>query len=453
LEDLLSALFKSFVHDRFGQIDTIVHVGAHLAQELEIYLSLRPKRIIWVEADPEVFMRLESRIIESGAQKFCDIVWINACVSEKDGQVVPFYRFNNDGQSSSLFASTEILREKWRGLEEAGPCINVATRRIESIINSLGAKLGDNSILVLDVQGAELLALRGVGQYLADFKLVEVEVSSEKIYEGGALFQEVGSFMNAGGFKRLTEVPWHGDVVYERLADMEMISITKRQARSINEMSRRMTELLSLTSFGGSRRSQLGQDIFVLSELCFKRQGFFVEFGATNGVDLSNTFMLEKCFDWRGVLAEPAKKWLDALRKNRSADIETACVWHTSGETLVFNETEEAELSTLDQFSSSDLHAAARTDGNRYEVTTISLMDMLRKHDAPMEIDYLSIDTEGSELTILESFDFSIYSIKIITCEHNYTGNREKIFELLSSKGYVRKFEGLSQFDDWYVKA
>jgi hypothetical protein len=53
----------------------------------------------------------------------------------------------------------------------------------------------------------------------------------------------------------------------------------------------------------------------------------------------------------------------------------------------------------------------------------------------------------------LESFDFSIYSIKIITCEHNYTGNREKIFELLSSKGYVRKFEGLSQFDDWYVKA
>lgn len=54
-------------------------------------------------------------------------------------------------------------------------------------------------------------------------------------------------------------------------------------------------------------RSQLRQDLFVLTELNFKQNGYFVEFGATNGVDLSNTYLLEKEFNWSGILAEPAR--------------------------------------------------------------------------------------------------------------------------------------------------
>ena len=73
-------------------------------------------------------------------------------------------------------------------------------------------------------------------------------------------------------------------------------------------------------------------------------------------------------------------------------------------------------------------------------------------HCAPKEIDYLSIDTEGSELEILNAFDFSRYDTSIITVEHNYTENRKKIHSLLSRNGYERVFEQYSQFDDWYVK-
>ena len=81
-----------------------------------------------------------------------------------------------------------------------------------------------------------------------------------------------------------------------------------------------------------------------------------------------------------------------------------------------------------------------------------SLEDMLDKHGAPSKIDYLSIDTEGSEFDILKDFDFEKYDIKIITCEHNFTKSRKDIFSLLTSNGYQRKLTGASKFDDWYVK-
>ncbi len=198
-------------------------------------------------------------------------------------------------------------------------------------------------------------------------------------------------------------------------------------------------------------QAQLWQDLFVLHELGMKRDGYFVEFGATNGVSLSNTYLLEKQFGWKGILAEPARCWHAALEKNRSATIEKKCVWSKTGEVLMFNETEVAELSTINAFNASDSHATIRTQGTNYPVETISLNDLLRLHQAPPLIDYLSIDTEGSELEILSHFDFSEFRFKIITCEHNGTDARAKIFDLLTANGYVRKFTELSSFDDWYV--
>lgn len=198
-------------------------------------------------------------------------------------------------------------------------------------------------------------------------------------------------------------------------------------------------------------KAQLQQDLFVLNELNFKQNGFFVEFGATNGIDLSNTYLLEKEFNWKGILAEPAKIWHKDLEKNRTAFIEKNCVWHTSNKFLNFNETKVSELSTIDQFCKSDLHAKNRKNSKKYQIKTICLEDLLDKYHAPKVIDYLSIDTEGSEYEILSSFNFNKYKVKVITCEHNFTMNREKIFSLLSMKGYKRLYTDISRFDDWYV--
>jgi FkbM family methyltransferase len=200
-------------------------------------------------------------------------------------------------------------------------------------------------------------------------------------------------------------------------------------------------------------RSQLLQDIFVLSRLNYKRNGFFVEFGATDGIALSNTYLLEKAYDWKGILAEPGIRWHAALRANRNCIIEENCVWKASGLTLTFKETNDAELSTIADFVASDFHKDDRDNGKTYEVKTISLNDLLKKHNAPKEIEYLSIDTEGSEYEILSAFDFSQYEIKIITCEHNYSPARDKIFKLLTSQGYKRVFANVSLWDDWYVRS
>lgn len=196
--------------------------------------------------------------------------------------------------------------------------------------------------------------------------------------------------------------------------------------------------------------SQLGQDLFVLWQLNWRRGGYFVEFGATDGKLLSNSWLLDRHFGWQGILAEPGRAWREALiAEKRNAHLEFACVWSETGAKLTFTETANAEFSTLSEFAERDQHD--RTESQTYEVETISLLDLLGKFDAPDTIDYLSLDTEGSEIAILEAFDFSRYRFRCISCEHNFTPDREKIHALLSRHGYRRVLEKFSQFDDWYV--
>ena len=200
-------------------------------------------------------------------------------------------------------------------------------------------------------------------------------------------------------------------------------------------------------------RSQLFQDLFSLFLLKEKRNGFFVEFGATNGIDLSNTAILERDYQWDGILVEPAKCWHSALKDNRAAVIDHRCVWSQTGVILPFKETKIPELSTVATLTDTDHHRESRADGETYPVQTVSLNDLLKGHNAPKQIDYLSIDTEGSELEILGAFKFDDYDISIITVEHNFRqSDRHAIYDLLAAKGYVRLFETLSQYDDWYVK-
>jgi FkbM family methyltransferase len=206
---------------------------------------------------------------------------------------------------------------------------------------------------------------------------------------------------------------------------------------------------MTLLSYLPYVRSQSGQDLFVLSQLGPKRDGFFVEFGATDGININNSYFFETTLGWNGIVAEPAKMWHRDLVRNRKCNVEKKCVWSTTGVTLQFKEV--AELSTISEFTDRDFHAPARKNSETYNVQTISLNDLLDKYKAPSHVDYLSIDTEGSEFEILNAFDFSRRTFGVITCEHNFTPQRESIHSLLVSHGYKRVMETASKADDWYV--
>jgi FkbM family methyltransferase len=200
-------------------------------------------------------------------------------------------------------------------------------------------------------------------------------------------------------------------------------------------------------------KSQLGQDILALSVTGFNNPGFFVEFGAADGVALSNSHILEKHFGWSGILCEPSKSWHQALRKNRDCTIETLCVYSASGQKISFSENYLGELSAITKYAEPNSHGLLKRTTSSYEVETISLQDLLVTHDAPKYIEFLSIDTEGSEFEILKNFDFQSYRFGAICVEHNFSDTRGKINSLLLANGYQQVHADLSDFDDWYVQA
>lgn len=198
-------------------------------------------------------------------------------------------------------------------------------------------------------------------------------------------------------------------------------------------------------------KSQLSQDLVAHFISGKKINGFFVEFGATDGIALSNTFLLEKEMAWRGILAEPARIWKSSLENNRSSAIDFGCVHDKSGEKIRFLETELPELSSIEDFARNDTWAEERNKSLAYLVDTISLNDLLSKHQAPRFIDYLSIDTEGSEYNILKALDFNNYEFGFITIEHNFSVKRSLICDLLYVNGYKRIYEEVSKWDDWFI--
>ena len=84
-----------------------------------------------------------------------------------------------------------------------------------------------------------------------------------------------------------------------------------------------------------------------------------------------------------------------------------------------------------------DKRAAYLAAGQVVSLIGISLNDFLEQHKAPREIDYLSIDTEGSEFEILQDFPFERWHIRLLTVEHNFTQRRIDIRALLEKNGYL----------------
>ena len=252
-------------------------------------------------------------------------------------------------------------------------------------------------------------------------------------------------------------------IVLNILAKRGLTTISKERLRALNLAQKQLKyhelalqyphrHLDQYHKFLNATQSQLKQELFALLENDFKSEGFFVEFGAADGFTCSNTYLLEKEFHWKGILAEPGRSCHQRLRELRDTTIDERCVWSKNDETLNFLQSDAFLLSTVEGYGDDDAHQNTRKQGQEsYDVKTVTLQQMLKDHNAPKLIDYLSIDTEGSEYEILNAFDFDSYQFKTITVEHNFTAQREQIYELLTKNGYKRVHEQYSSYDDWYV--
>lgn len=200
------------------ELQRLVHVGAHMAQERHRYEMLGYSRILWVEGARAVHDRLalslSQHVAARAAQGLPAIEHLTECalLTDREDDEVVLREFSNDGMSSSIFAATETLRARWPDLHETGRHQQTRTRTLDGLLDDL--RFGPVDTLVVDVQGAELLVLRGAMRTLSTVKAVISEVSTQPLYAGGVLYRELADFMQAQGFLPMSVPRRHGDMLF-----------------------------------------------------------------------------------------------------------------------------------------------------------------------------------------------------------------------------------------------
>lgn len=183
-------------------------------------------------------------------------------------------------------------------------------------------------------------------------------------------------------------------------------------------------------------KSQLGQDKWVSEVLSSKRGGYFVELGAGDGEDLSNTFFFEKVLEWNGICIEPNNILFEKLKQNRNCNLSNALISFETGRSVQFSSCDVVS-GIIDDFTGPFTIRAQESCATKITKTLSEVLDEMK---APEIIDYLSLDVEGHEYQILSTFPFHRYKFRCITVEHNSphvgSGEQIKIRKLLELNGY-----------------
>jgi len=194
--------------------------------------------------------------------------------------------------------------------------------------------------------------------------------------------------------------------------------------------------------------SQIGQDQRVADRFG-TTPGYFVEVGASDGVRLSNTLALETELGWRGICVEPVPHVFERLVRNRPLAIcSSRPLLDRRDVSVEFNVWPASNL--LSGIADYIVARPETKDGTRITMQTETLTDVLDRSGAPEVIQYLSLDTEGSELAILKGVDWSRYRFEMIHVEHNKVEpQRTQIHDFLVAQGYRRTAK--IRFDDEYL--
>lgn len=152
--------------------------------------------------------------------------------------------------------------------------------------------------------------------------------------------------------------------------------------------------------------------------------GFYIECGANDGVDQSNTWHFEKFKNWHGILIEAHAEIFNELKKNRNKN------------NILINNflVSNNYKSKIINISNNDLMSKFSTiKEESFSARAITLTKILEKNNTPKLIDLFSLDVEGYEFEVLEGIDFKNYKFKYFLIE---TNNFNKLNNYLIAKKY-----------------
>jgi len=187
-----------------------IHIGAHLVQERYDYKINNMEPVLWVEGLPKIATHAKLLLAE-----FSDQTLVQAVVGDTTGKVVRMNYSSNNGQSSSL------LEPRIHSLVNPDVKFGPTSTYISTTIDDLLEKhfpVSSVALLVLDIQGAELLALKGGHETLKKVEFIFTEVSTAKLYKNQALFNSISKFLSEFGFclveHNLRNRTFHGNALY-----------------------------------------------------------------------------------------------------------------------------------------------------------------------------------------------------------------------------------------------
>lgn len=179
----------------------IIHCGSNVAEERDHYAMLGISNVIWIEANPEIFS-----IMKSNVAGYPNNIPVLSCIGDEDGKEVTFHISNNGSQSSSML---ELGTHK-----EAHPSVHftsdiiLTTKKLDTIISELGIDVLD-WILVGDLQGAEMLMLKGADETLKKVSGCYLEVNTDYVYKGCALKNEIEHYLAQYNFAPVDDFIYH----------------------------------------------------------------------------------------------------------------------------------------------------------------------------------------------------------------------------------------------------
>jgi FkbM family methyltransferase len=182
---------------------------------------------------------------------------------------------------------------------------------------------------------------------------------------------------------------------------------------------------------------------YVLDNILDRQEGlFFVDIGANDGLVVSNTAFMELNLSWNGICVEPHPEAYTRLDKNRNCKKYNCCVSNNDIELDFIAVSGYAEMlsgikSEYDPKHLERINSEVAKHGGSINTVKIQSrrLDSILEENKITKIDYLSIDTEGSELSVLKSIDLDKYYVRVISAENN--GYDNSVREYLTNKGYT----------------